>query len=270
MTTNPRDRGCRVAARTRRGLAAVAIALGLGAAGLAPATRAADAELIGDAAAKAEFDYFTEDRRALERLATETKALRDSADPVELYAYAHVQFRRLQLAAAAHAGREADDAGSACLAALDKRAAAMPRDVEGLALGAACAGYLAELGGLKRLTAGHRRDSNLEAGHALAPANPRLLLTAAIFDWFHGASTPAGRAAVSAQLTRVASLFDQVVDSAPGAPSWGGAEAWLFVGRAFEQDGNLLGARNAYERSLLIAPEFAAAKRRLARLSARR
>jgi hypothetical protein len=270
MTRNPRNPGRRRAARTRRGLAAVTVALGLGAAVLPAAAHAADAELIGDTAAKAEFDYFTEDRRALERLATESKALRDSSDPVELYAYAHVQFRRLQLAAAAHAGREADDAGSACLAALDKRTAAASRDVEALALGAACAGYLAELGGLKRLTAGHRRDSNLEAARAIAPANPRLLLTAAIFDWFHGASAPAARADVRAQLTRVAGLFDQVVDSAPGAPSWGGAEAWLFVGRALEQDANLLGARNAYERSLLIAPDFAAAKRRLAHLSARR
>ena len=108
MIRNPRIPGRRVAAHARRGLATIVVALGLVAAGLAPVANGADTELIGDTAAKAEFDYFTEDRRALERLATETRALRDSADPVDLYGYAHVQFRRLQLAAAAHAGREAE------------------------------------------------------------------------------------------------------------------------------------------------------------------
>ena len=57
-----------------------------------------------------------------------------------------------------------------------------------------------------------------------------------------------------------------MTDTVPGQPSWGEAEAWLFVGRALEEGGDLLGARNAYEKALLIAPEFAAARRRVAAL----
>ena len=231
-----------------------------------PRTEAASADQLSDAEAKAEYAYFTEDRPALEHLVAELRPFAQSSDALELYVLAHAQFRRLQLAATAHAPREAEDAGNGCLAALDRRGAALAHDAEALALAAGCSGYLAGLGGLKRLTAGHRRDSSLEAARALAPANPRVLLTGGILGWF-GSTTPAAKAEARAAFTHAATLFDRVSETKPGEPTWGGAEAWLFVGRGLEDDGNLVGARNAYERALMIAPDFAVARRRLARLA---
>jgi hypothetical protein len=252
--------------RARAALATAALALGLGAGtGAASASR----EALADADAKTEFSYLTEDRKALERLVAELKPFRESEQPAELYAYAHAQFRALQLAFAAHSARAAEQASEACLAALDRRAGQLAKDAEGLALTAGCAGYQAELGALKHLTAGHRRDVSLEAARALAPSNPRVLLVAAITEWFR-ATTPAQRLAARAGFERAAQGFDTVAVRGPGEPTWGGAEAWLFVGRGLEEQGELVGARSAYERALLVAPEFAAARRRLARLSAKR
>jgi len=247
--------------------------LGLGLAlafALAPGARAANTELLADAEAKSEYAYFTADRHALEQLIAEIRPLRESSDPLELYGYAHAAFRRLQLAAIAHLPREAEAAGAECLATLDRLGDALGSNAEALSLAAGCAGYLAEFGGIKHLTAGHRRDSSLEAARALAPANPRVLLTAGILGWFRAARSPADRSLARASFTRAAERFDQVEASAPGSPTWGGAEAWLFVGRGLEEDGDLVGARSAYERALLIAPDFAVARRHLARLAAPR
>ncbi len=237
---------------------------------IAPPAFAAQPDELADVTAKAEYGYFTEDRPALDHLISAIKGYRDSADPIELYAFAHAEFRRLQLAALAHQLKDAESAGSACLAALDKRSGLVPHDAEGPALAAICAGYLAELGGLKRLTDGHRRDSNLEAARAIAPNNPRVLLAIGVLGRFSTDGGAAQRAASGAALARAAALFDTVSETQPGAPTWGGAEAWLFVGRGLEEDGNLVGARNAYERALLMAPDFAAARRHLKRLSAPR
>lgn len=250
-------------------LAALAAALALALA-LAPAAHAANLELLGDAEAKAEYAYFTADRRALGQLLAELKPLKESNDPLELYGYAHASFRRLQLAAIAHLPREAEAAGDECLSALDREGAALERSAEGLALAAACAGYLAEFGGIKHLTAGHRRDRSLNAARALAPGNPRVLLTAGILGAIRAGRSPAERSAARASVTRAAELLDRVAASAPGTPTWGGAEAWLFVGRGLEEDGDLVGARSAYERALLIAPDFALAHRHLTRLAAPR
>lgn len=256
--------------RLKRGRA-LARLLGLAATvALAPLAHAANLELLGDAEAKAEYAYFTADRHALGQLLAELKSLKESNDPLDLYGYAHASFRRLQLAAIAQLPREAEAAGDECLDALDRVGAALASNAEALALAAACAGYLAEFGGVKHLTAGHRRDASLAAARVLAPGNPRVLLTAGILGALKAGRSPAERHAARASVARAAELFDRVVASAPGTPTWGGAEAWLFVGRGLEDDGDLVGARSAYERALLIAPDFAIARRHLARLAAPR
>jgi hypothetical protein len=235
----------------------------------APAAPAASPDELADAAAKAEYAFFTEDRRALERLTAGIAGYATSSDPAELYAVAHAEFRLLQLASRAHATAAAASAGEACLAALARRAD-LHRDAEGLALEAACAGYLAGTGRLARLTAGHRRDASLAAARELAAHNPRVELVGALSDWFGTDASPAARERARAGFARAAADFDTIGDGAPGAPAWGAAEAWLFVGHGLVAAGDLLGARSAYERALLVAPDFAAARRALARLAAPR
>lgn len=253
----------RETAHRGRGAALAALLL-LGGASSALAT---NAELLADAEAKAEYAYFVADRHALDQLGAELRPLKSSADLWDRYGYAHAAFRRLQLAALAHQPREAQAAGEECLAALDRDPAALAANAEALGLAAGCAGYLAEFGALKHLTAGRRRDSSLAAAKALAPSNPRVLLTEGTLAWFKPNRSPSESRAARAEFTRAAELFERVTVTGPGEPTWGGAEAWLFVGCALEEDGDVVGARSAYERSLLIAPDFGLAKKRLARLA---
>ncbi len=56
-------------------------------------------------------------------------------------------------------------------------------------------------------------------------------------------------------------------DVAP-LPAWGAPEGYLQLARAALQRGDAVAARSALERALLLAPEFAAAKRLLATLTA--
>ena len=47
-------------------------------------------------------------------------------------------------------------------------------------------------------------------------------------------------------------------------PEWGAAEAYAFLGRALFDQRDAVGAREALERSLLIAPDYAFARKLMA------
>ena len=74
------------------------------------------------------------------------------------------------------------------------------------------------------------------------------------------------RARTIAALKDAAAAFEKVTAPAPGAPTWGSAEAWLLLGQGLARSGDEFAARNAYERCLVIAPDFQAAKRSLTAL----
>ncbi|HUO79617.1 MAG TPA: hypothetical protein VMU00_05700 [Steroidobacteraceae bacterium] len=256
---------------TRRARLAPALAtLALALAALAGTARAAAAtpEALADFDAKAEYAFFTADARALAALAAANAAWATSAQPLERYQYAHAEFRRLQVAYRQKKPREVEAAAGACLDALEKANEADPRFAEGLVLEAACAGYLGSLGGLHGSSAQRRSEARLAAARELAPRNPRVLLVTGLARWFRPGAGAAEHAEARQSFEAATRAFETVTASRPGEPSWGEAEAWLFVGRALEESGDGLGARNAYEKSLLIAPEFAAARRRVAALRA--
>ena len=234
-----------------------------------PARAAAAAEL-SDFEARAEYAFFTEDGHALAALLRAGRALAASGEPRALYQYAFAEFRALQLATWRREARVADTAGTACVDTLERALEKEPRSAEALALEAACLGYVGAAGGLKALTARPRSAARLEAAQALATASPRVLLVAALLGYLPADASAERRSGALAQFERAATLFDAVTVAAPGEPTWGAAEAWLFVGRAREERHDLLGARNAYEKALLVAPDFARARRRLVALTGSR
>jgi tetratricopeptide (TPR) repeat protein len=223
---------------------------------------------LADFDAKAEYAFFTEDARALAALVGANGALGTSAQALERYQYAHAEFRLLQVAYHQRRIKDVEAAAGACLTAVEKASEGGSRSVEGLALEAACAGYLGSLGGLRGASAQHRSEERLAAAAELEPRNPRVLLVEGLTRWFRPGASAADHAAARQAFENSTRAFETVTASAPGQPSWGEADAWLFAGRALEERGDLLGARNAYEKSLLVAPEFAAARRRLAALRA--
>lgn len=245
------------------------MALLIGVALAPPARAAVTRDELTDLEAKAQYAFFTEDLNALRGLAKANRALADSDVPLELYHYAHVQFRLLQVASRGRKPlkKEADAAGEACVEVLDRALAKEPRFAEGLALQGDCYGYLATLGLVDAVTAAPKASARLESAARVNPRNPRVLLSRAIAQWQRD---PKGDAATSlAAFREAAAAFDAPDAARPGEPTWGAAEAWLFVGRALERSGNALAAREAYEKSLLVAPEFVRARQHLAGVTRR-
>ena len=62
-------------------------------------------------------------------------------------------------------------------------------------------------------------------------------------------------------------MFEQARAGASTTPEWGAAEAYAFLGRALFDQRDVVGAREALERSLLIAPDYAFARKLMAQIT---
>ena len=62
-------------------------------------------------------------------------------------------------------------------------------------------------------------------------------------------------------------MFEAARAGATTTPEWGAAEAYAFLGRALYDQRDLVGAREALERALLIAPDYALARRLAAQIT---
>jgi len=114
-----------------------------------------------------------------------------------------------------------------------------------------------------------RSGSNFKKALDLDPENPRAWYLQALVE-FHTPGLLGGSIEQSqTMLLRALSLFetDQAVDSL--APDWGEADAWLLSGRIHLERQDVLTAREALERCLLLAPGFSEAEQLLQQVSAR-
>jgi tetratricopeptide (TPR) repeat protein len=244
--------GGRIAGRIGRLLGPILGALVLvGAAATSHSARAARPEDLADVEARAQYAYFTDDLRALQQLTREIKSWGQSSDELERYHYAHAKFRLLQTALSTGHAPEAGTASQDCVAALSQASA--PLAAEFLVLSGLCQGFGGSVSALRKA---------LNSARRLEPKNPRVLLGEA----YSGSLSDTSGAIKSSTLTAMkeaAAAFDKVTAPAPGAPTWGSAEAWLLLGEGLTRTGDAFAARNAYERCLVIAPDFHAAKRGL-------
>lgn len=213
-----------------------------------------------DALHDAQAAWLREDGAKLAQLATATAAQAKASAPDQRYAHAFVQFRLQQLAFGAGRKSDAAAAGDKCLQALGPAVDA-GRDAESLALASACHGYLANLGGLKAIANGPKSRKRIDAALALAPSNPRVVFVDGL-NYYFAPSAFGGDKAKALQRFKVASKLFGDADSAVGAPPWGEAECWFFIGLASAEAGDAAAASAAYAKALEIAPEFAAARRR--------
>jgi hypothetical protein len=62
-------------------------------------------------------------------------------------------------------------------------------------------------------------------------------------------------------------MFEMARSQASSTPEWGAAEAYAFLGRALIDQRDVVGAREALERSLLIAPDYAFARRLMSQIT---
>jgi tetratricopeptide (TPR) repeat protein len=237
---------------------------GLGALALAATNLCSVAALAAESGApgvlqEAQAAWLREDAAALARLAAATAAQAKAAAPEQRYAYAFVQFRLQQLALGGGRKADATAAGENCLAALAPAVDA-GRDAESLALASACHGYLANLGGLKAISNGPKSRKRIDAALAVAPTNPRVVFVDGLNYYFAPSAFGGDKSKALQRFKAASKLFAE--SGAVGAPPWGEAECWLFIGRASADAGDAAAAAAAYAKAREIAPEFAAARRR--------
>ena len=230
-------------------------------------TRAAPAQQGGDIQAQILYAYQTEDTNSLVNLIQDLTARLEAeeGDASLRYHLAHAQYRRGQLAGAAHA-HEAESAFADCIDQLKALLAQDVKSVEALILQSACYSGLADYRKLQSVLLRSRAAERLEAALELAPRNPRAVFLSSMDALGREkAGTPARQQAF-VRLELAAKLFDASSATLLDAPGWGHAEAYLALGRELQSRGDRLGARNWIEKSLIAAPDYKAAQRQLAAL----
>lgn len=217
-----------------------------------------------DLEGRIQYGFYTEDRRAIRSIAD---ALGTPApdDALRGYYAALAQYR-IALLAAASDRAQAREAAERCATGLERTLRRHPDFAEGLALQAACLASRAALGAWRAPLAGSRGNAQLQRALQLAPRNPRVLLLDALGDFQRPRREAGDSARVLAKLKAAVAAFEAERIGAGAAPGWGAAEAYTLLARSHLERGEALEARSALERALLIAPEYAEARRVLSRI----
>ncbi len=250
--------------------------LGVTALGPTP-IRAADPNWL-DVESRIQYGYYTEDARALHNVA-ESLGAPDSHERLKSYYVGLLAYRvtllaestaPVAVAAPAHKSKrdpgttEARKAGERCVGALDQALRAQSDFADALALQSACLDLLARMKSSWRAPfAAPKSEAQLRKALQLAPKNPRVLLLEALATYEREAV--ATRSCEKFKST--AAVFDAERADVDQVPGWGAAEAYMWLGRCYLDKGDVVAARDALERALLIAPEFARARRLLSSIT---
>jgi tetratricopeptide (TPR) repeat protein len=115
--------------------------------------------------------------------------------------------------------------------------------------------------------AGGRIGSRIDEAVKLEPRNPRVRLVEALAMFERAGKNAEQKTAALKNLRAVTEMFEAARAAASSTPEWGAAEAYAFLGRALFDQRDFLGSREALERSLLIAPEYAFARNLMAQIT---
>lgn len=212
-----------------------------------------------------EYAYYTEDARALEGLVT---AL-DSGSPQDhwrLYYAGLANYRAALLYGAVDKNR----AASALETCIDRVAKAIEQKKDfpdALALQSVCLSLLTAMRPMRAPLAAPRSTAQIERAIKLAPRNPRVLLLDALGDYDRPAIFGGSKERVLPKLQKAVEAFERERRDAGVLPGWGAADAYAFLARSYLDRGDAVAAREALERALLIAPEFALARRMISKIT---
>jgi hypothetical protein len=221
-----------------------------------------------DIESRIQYDYYTEDARALAVL-EDTVAGTDEHAALHEYYLGLLFYRQALLAvqgAGAPGGGTAGQLADRCVAHLDAALAGRDDLAEGVALRAAC--RLAPLASGERATlAAYRAHKDINRALQLAPGNPRVLLVDALSDYQLPPSSGGNKERALTKLRQAVAAFDAERRGTQPVPGWGAAEACVLFARDLLDHGDPVAARDALERALVIAPEFAQARRLMAKIT---
>lgn len=151
-----------------------------------------------------------------------------------------------------------------CVDRLNRTLVLDTTSVEALALQSACLALQSRLGPWRSPFAAPLSLARIDKALKLAPDNPRVLLLGALAaadrpSFFGGDSQQA-----FALMQRAVSAFER--RRAAGLPAWGAADAFTYLAQDYLTRGQAVAARNVLERALLVAPDFAQARRLMAKI----
>jgi tetratricopeptide (TPR) repeat protein len=238
--------------------------LAIGLALLPLGVRGAEANWL-DIESRIQYGYYTEDPRSLAGV-MDLLAPSDTESASKSYYAGLANYRLTQLMEPRDRSR-AKETAEACVHSLDGALKINKDFADALALQSACLDVLAALDAWRTPFAASRSGTQIEKARHLAPRNPRVLLldAVAVYDQPKGSAADKDRALNG--FKKATAAFEAERQETEHAPGWGAAEAYVYLGRCYLDRGATLEARDALERALLIAPEFAEARRLMAKIT---
>ena len=219
-----------------------------------------------DIESRIQYGYYTEDAAALRSLRG-LIAADESRDRLHGYYAALLAWREAELAVRAgpvSRGAAAGDLAQRCVGEADKVLEADAAFADALALRAAC--LATPLGPAGASLSAHRARRDIERALKVSPHDPRVLLVDAMSD-YQLAPPDGNKERALAKLRLTAAAFEAERAGVERLPGWGAAESYLYLAQDLLDHADPVGARDALEHALLIAPEFAQARRLMARIA---
>jgi Tetratricopeptide repeat len=255
------ERDSRAAARCRRSTTWGRTALAGAALAAAGALAPGDDSTWRDIESRIEYGYFTEDVTQLRNLAEQLASGKLPGKPRDYYA-GLLDWRLALLATQGAApGLSAATLARRCVSELDAALEAQPESADALALRAACLLTPPES------AATHHARQDLDKALRLGATNPRVLLIDARRDYALPPAAGGNKERALTKLRRAVAVFESERSGVEPLPGWGAADAWLLLAQDLLEHGDPVGARDALERALLIAPPFAQARRLMAKIT---
>lgn len=223
-----------------------------------------------DIESRIQYGYFTEDTRALDNLSQELSTA-NAQDKLTSYYSGLLAYRMMQLSMSDPDGKAPGESSKArarqlvdrCVESLDGALKIQKDFAEALALQSACLGMAADLEFWRAPFSGSRSGAQLRRALELAPDNPRVLFLQAVVDYERSDN----EARTLQELKKAIAAFEAERRGVEHVPGWGAADAYCLLARIYLEQGEALPARDALEHALLLAPEFAQARRLLLRIT---
>lgn len=218
-----------------------------------------------DIESRIQYSFYIEDTRALANV-TEGLGSVESDSASRRYFAGLIDYRLTLLDWSRDKSR-AKDAATDCVDNLDVAVKLQRNFADALALESACLDLLAGLQAWRAPFAASKSGALIEKARHLEPKNPRVLLLDAVSLYERPKATAADKDRALQGFEQATAAFEAERRESQHVPGWGAAEAYVYLAKCHLDRGAALQARDALERALLIAPEFAEPRRLMKKLT---